>query len=58
MTNCPLCNGTGKWQTLELTRQEKIKEAKKLKEAGLSIQQIMRVMGYKSNISIQLLLKS
>lgn len=57
---CPVCDGKGHITTVYARGKEmdkKEKQAKKLRQAGLSIREIMRVMGYSSPHSITKLLE-
>jgi hypothetical protein len=55
---CPLCEGVGEitpFNTMKI--EKKIVLAKTLNDNGLSIRDIMKIMGYKSPRSIQIMLK-
>ena len=59
---CPICNGSGKIvapnKMPDNAQAERADIAKRLRERGYSIREIMRLMNYKSPLSITLLLKS
>lgn len=59
---CPICKGSGKIKgakkTAETRKRRRADIAKRLKEEGYSIREIMALMGYKSPQSITLLLAS
>lgn len=59
---CPICKGSGRLQEpLNLPknlRDERVKIAHALKEKGYSHREIMRLLNYKSTLSVTLLLKT
>lgn len=59
---CPICKGTGKYdlpKKMQVDSAEiKKRLAVELRAKGYSIRQIMTALGYKSPISIQLMLKT
>ena len=60
MIRCPICNGKGEIETPKCLINKKEAYsimAKSLKKEGYSIRQTMKLMGYKSPRSIQVLLK-
>lgn len=58
---CPVCSGNGELtapkNNTESRKRRKTIIAKKLREEGYTIREIMALMGYKSTTSVQLLLK-
>lgn len=58
--NCPICKGTGKLRepvtAPKIIQTEKAKIAKKLRGAGYSFREIMKVLNYKSTNSVSKLL--
>jgi hypothetical protein len=58
---CPLCLGTGSFEMPYRIKKDDLEVKKYLanhmRDKGYSIRQIMRVLGYKSPLSISLLLK-
>lgn len=58
---CPICNGTGALKDPPKNQKkgymaQREKQAKKLRAKGFSIRAIATQMGYKSPLSVQLLL--
>lgn len=60
-TTCPICKGSGKLEDPHKMQVDQVEVnaamAKKLREKGFSIRQIMRALNYKSTHSITELLK-